>query len=509
MSSQPFVTVNATAEATALDQVLATLQGEDSLTPPPDLLRPLQNASTPEEFATTGGHILTWLVDRGTALDLRASVLWDYLRPKIWRPDEATPPATPSQNEYLASLGPDVVEAVRRGTSTLQAQRSAINTIEKHWGPDWFGKIPAEMLLSPGTTSPHFLTKRLLQRIAAVAKTDTPLLSAIDGCQTAMARRTDESARRADKNRAPRTRALLVQDVDVFLHALQARQSSPARSQGKRKAAAESEPEAEPLAANAGEDEGEGEGQGEGEGEEGEECEAEGDANGEDAGQALTENAGTGERGLLAGSRPVWKRRRLIKFQEQTLYQSLPLSAADVDSWVKVLQPDGEEGGSSCLGPDLARTLHRVGTHFWDNVDTIIKAASKPDVGRSLCQACAPAFRPIWREQAQRLRTCNRATHPAGRSIPARRWRPAVEQSMPWVDLDEADEGLDELVNEVDLTEDEADEGEASEDEADKGEASEDEADKDEADREELVEEELDEDEPRRGGRRVTRRPRG
>lgn len=72
------------------------------------LLEALQTARTPQEFADAGKPLLLVLADQAQECDLRASILWGYLKGKIWGKGwNAT--NVPTREQYLLEIGEEAL----------------------------------------------------------------------------------------------------------------------------------------------------------------------------------------------------------------------------------------------------------------------------------------------------------------------------------------------------------------------------------------------------------------
>ena len=123
-------------------------------------------------------------------------------------------PAVDSLEALLSTLGG--VRYVRAGASngTLsQSPRSRdIRTIEKHWGLDWFEKIPADMKDSNWSRAAD-CSHQLLRLIAVDAKNGVELETAKCAWAQSIRRRRDESARKELRMRCPRSPFIITDDV--------------------------------------------------------------------------------------------------------------------------------------------------------------------------------------------------------------------------------------------------------------------------------------------------------
>ena len=123
-------------------------------------------------------------------------------------------PAVDSLEALPGTLGG--VRYVRAGaaiSATSQSPRSRdIRTIEKHWGSDWFEKIPADMTDSNWSRASD-CSHQLLQLIAADAKNGVELETAKCAWARSIRRRRDESAWKELRMRCPRFPFFITDDV--------------------------------------------------------------------------------------------------------------------------------------------------------------------------------------------------------------------------------------------------------------------------------------------------------
>jgi len=374
------------------------------------LLEALQIARTPQEFADAGKPLLLALADQAQECDLRASVLWGYLEGKIWG-GRWNATNVPSRAEYLLELGEDVKESIDRGTSTAQAQQSAIRTIEKHWGRDWLEEwkrwIPDCFLEQETGPSPTMLSKRLLQKLAQLAKEKERGLEpkrAADGCRDILTRRVGD-------RQTPARTALQPRDIEVFFTAWKkGLANEPATTKRRRQRTIPDSDDEEEGEGGDGGGPAKHQGAGAARGEEGggeEDEEDEGEGGGEEGGgkggvaedeeheeegggeEPLGKGAGTKgrRRGHIEG--PAEKRRRNMKFFSQSLYQDTLILPSHAKGWAERIH--GDEG--ECIGPAFARELHGILTHLCDNVVAILGQGH--ELGRPLCTDCRKVWRPL------------------------------------------------------------------------------------------------------------------
>ena len=123
----------------------------------------------------------------------------------------------PAVNSLEALLGTvDGIQYVRAGTvigTSSQLMRArAIRVIEKHWGSDWFEKIPADMKDSTWSRAAD-CSHQLLRLIAAIAKQGMELETAKFAWARSIRRRRDESVRKELRMRCPRSPFIITDDV--------------------------------------------------------------------------------------------------------------------------------------------------------------------------------------------------------------------------------------------------------------------------------------------------------
>lgn len=425
---------------------------------------PLAAAKTPLEFAEAGRVLLWGLADAGAALEVRASTIWEYVKTRVWPAEPSSsavaPAGLPTEEEYLRSLGREVREQIRRGTSTVQAQQSAINTIRKHWGPDWFDRVPPELLPSGSGADPLFLSKRLLQRIAELAKeVGDDAAGALQGCRAAIYQRTSARERRKSgrDHRAPRVPTLLPTDVDLFLAAVRSGGGDEfrdsVRRSGRRPQRAEAPPPATSTAASGpgegssrgtrgdssrargsgsggeggGDDEG---GQRDGDDDDEDEDDEDDDDDGDPPAPRLA-RAGRGKRPAAADVGPPRpkRRRQNVQFFEGSLFRPVPLGEDQAEAWVTEL---GVLPGT-CPAPALAKRVAMVLDRLWDNVDAILATAAYPEANASTCDSCVEALAPLRCATLERLTAVSRggSGHAAADPIPPGEWPGVIREWGP------------------------------------------------------------------------------
>lgn len=123
----------------------------------------------------------------------------------------------PAVNSLEALLGTvDGVQYVQAGTvigTSSQLMRArALRMIEKHWGADWFARIPDDMK-DPAWSNAGDCSHQLLRLIAANAKQQIPFDVARDAWAESIGRRRDERVRKELRMRCPRSPFIITDDV--------------------------------------------------------------------------------------------------------------------------------------------------------------------------------------------------------------------------------------------------------------------------------------------------------
>jgi hypothetical protein len=98
------------------------------------------------------------------------------------------------------------------GTSSQLMRARAIRLIEKHWGADWFLKIPADMK-DPAWSTAADCSHQLLRLVAADAKQRFDLETAKSAWAQSIRRRRDERVRKELRMRCPRSPFIITNDV--------------------------------------------------------------------------------------------------------------------------------------------------------------------------------------------------------------------------------------------------------------------------------------------------------
>ena len=131
---------------------------------------------------------------------------------RIWtdHPD----PAVDSLEAFLGTIGG--IRYVRAGAANDECPQSTraryVRQIEKHWGSDWFEKIPAGMKDSTWSRASD-CSHQLLRLIAAAAKNGVQLEAAKHAWARSIRRRRDESVRKELRMRCSRSPFITTDDV--------------------------------------------------------------------------------------------------------------------------------------------------------------------------------------------------------------------------------------------------------------------------------------------------------
>lgn len=172
----------------------------------------LQNPGGGLTKAQAAAEILNELADQTEQISFDSALVWRYVQlNSLW--DTHINPGLRSAEAFLNSLDQNALVRINIvvGTSTDNAKRGSLTLIEKHWGLDWYDKIPVSIRPSPDGL--HTCSKRMLGQIAANCKKGHSLTKAIAGWEEAIRRRTDETERKRLKIRSSRTKTLTVEDV--------------------------------------------------------------------------------------------------------------------------------------------------------------------------------------------------------------------------------------------------------------------------------------------------------
>lgn len=131
---------------------------------------------------------------------------------RLWT--EHPDPFVDSLEAFLGTIGG--IRYVRAGTANDDCPQSTraryIRVIEKHWGSDWFEKIPAGMKDSTWSRASD-CSHQLLRLIAAAAKNGVQLETAKHAWARSIRGRRDESVRKELRMRCPRSPFITTDDV--------------------------------------------------------------------------------------------------------------------------------------------------------------------------------------------------------------------------------------------------------------------------------------------------------
>lgn len=176
----------------------------------------LSSLRTPDNGITrvqAAARILEELAGGPEDASVTTSLVVRYVQAhRLWtdHPD----PAVDSLEALLGTIGG--VRYVRAGAGVDTCPQStrdrAIRVIEKHWGPDWFQKIPADMKDSTWSRASD-CSHQLLKLIAANAKNGVKLETATHTWARSIRRRRDESVRKKLHMRCPRFPFITTEDV--------------------------------------------------------------------------------------------------------------------------------------------------------------------------------------------------------------------------------------------------------------------------------------------------------
>lgn len=131
---------------------------------------------------------------------------------RLWT--EHPDPFVDSLEAFLGTIGG--IRYVRAGTANDECPQSPraryIRVIEKHWGSDWFEKIPAGMKDSTWSRASD-CSHQLLRLIAATAKNGVQLETAKHAWARSIRRRRDENVRKELRMRCSRSPFITTDDV--------------------------------------------------------------------------------------------------------------------------------------------------------------------------------------------------------------------------------------------------------------------------------------------------------
>jgi hypothetical protein len=180
-------------------------------------LRTPGNGFTHAQAAT---RILEELADGIEDVSTTTSLVVRYVQAhRLW-----TNHPNPAVDSLEALLGTvDGIQYVQAGTvigTSSQLMRArAIRLIEKHWGSDWFEKIPTDMKDTTWSRASD-CSHQLLRLIAANAKQGVELDAAKCAWAQSIRRRRDERVRKELRMRCPRFPFIITDDVRSVNHVL-------------------------------------------------------------------------------------------------------------------------------------------------------------------------------------------------------------------------------------------------------------------------------------------------
>lgn len=216
----------ANASQTAASDVLARLQSlpirdvEANLSkqfrksdPDCSLLSYLRAPGNGITQAQAAAHVLEELADGIEDVSTITSLVVRYVQAhRLW--SDHPNPAINSLETLLGTV--DGIQYVQAGTvigTSSQLMRArAIRLIEKHWGTDWFDKIPTDMK-DPNWSTAADCSHQLLRLIAASAKRGIGLAMARSAWAQSIRQRRDERARKELGMRCPRSPFIITDDV--------------------------------------------------------------------------------------------------------------------------------------------------------------------------------------------------------------------------------------------------------------------------------------------------------
>jgi hypothetical protein len=164
-------------------------------------------------YAQAAANVLEELADGVEDVSTVTSLVVRYVQAhRLW-----TDHPNPTINSLEALLGTvDGIQYVQAGTvigTSSQLMRArALRLIEKHWGTDWFAKIPDDMK-DPGWSTAGDCSHQLLRLIAANAKQKISFEVARDAWAESIGRRRDERVRKEMRMRCPRSPFIITDDV--------------------------------------------------------------------------------------------------------------------------------------------------------------------------------------------------------------------------------------------------------------------------------------------------------
>ena len=206
--------VFARLQALPIKDVEATLSNQYRRSDPDcSLLAYLRAPGDGTTQAQAAALVLEELADGIEDVSTTTSLVVRYVQAhRLW-----TDHPNPAVNSLETLLGTvDGIQYVQAGTvigTSSQLMRArAIRLIEKHWGADWFLKIPSDMKDTAWSTAAD-CSHQLLRLIAANAKRGIDLETAKSAWALSIRRRRDERVRKELRMRCPRSPFIITDDV--------------------------------------------------------------------------------------------------------------------------------------------------------------------------------------------------------------------------------------------------------------------------------------------------------
>jgi len=206
--------VLARLQALPIEDVEATLSNQYRKSDPDcSLLAYLRAPGDGTTQAQAAALVLEELADGIEDVSTTTSLVVRYVQAhRLW-----TDHPNPAVNSLETLLGTvDGIQYVQAGTvigTSSQLMRArAIRLIEKHWGADWFLKIPADMK-DPAWSTAADCSHQLLRLIAANAKQGIDLETAKSAWAQSIGQRRDERVRKELRLRCPRSPFIITDDV--------------------------------------------------------------------------------------------------------------------------------------------------------------------------------------------------------------------------------------------------------------------------------------------------------
>jgi hypothetical protein len=206
--------VLARLQALPIKEVEATLSNQYRKSDPDcSLLAYLRAPGDGITQAQAAALVLEELADGIEDVSTTTSLVVRYVQAhRLWA--DHPNPAVNSLETLLGTI--DGIQYVQAGTvigTSSQLMRArAIRLIEKHWGADWFLKIPADMK-DPAWSTAADCSHQLLRLIAANAKQGIDLEMAKSAWAQSIHRRRDERVRKELRMRCPRFPFIITDDV--------------------------------------------------------------------------------------------------------------------------------------------------------------------------------------------------------------------------------------------------------------------------------------------------------